>query len=109
MRIVLELGCWGINKDGIILCNGISNEILDITKSSERNGEITEYLDTTFKLFDRPIYNNVHTALFNVQNKFSTKLNSVFTEIQFKRMEEFCIMHAKCGLFLRLKLIENEE
>jgi hypothetical protein len=32
----------------------------------------------------------------------------VFGETVFRWMEEFCLMHAKCGLFLRLELVDGE-
>jgi hypothetical protein len=89
------------------MCNGIKNRILDITKSSKRNKEITEYLDSHFKLFDRPIYNNVHTVIWNIQEKFSIKGDPVIPNNTFKCIEDFCVSHKKCGLFLRLELEEQ--
>jgi hypothetical protein len=110
MKITLILGCWGREKEGFVSCPSISNEILDLTKNSSRNIQIKDYLDSYFKLFDRPLYNNVHTAIWNIQDKFSEKGDPVFPEIKFRYIEEFCINHSKCGLFLRLELkgeVEN--
>ena len=109
MKIKLVLGCWGREKEGFVSCPGVSNDILDLTNNSSRNVDIKNYLDSNFKLFDRPLYNNVHTAMWNVQDKFSEKGNPVIPEIKFKYIEEFCIDHAKCGLFLRLELRRKDE
>lgn len=109
MKIILILGCWGRNENGFVICDGVSNQILDLTDNSGRNEDISNYLDSHFKLFDKPLYSNVHTAIWNIQEKFSIKGKPVFEKRAFSWMEEFCLMHAKCGLFLRLELIEKEE
>lgn len=107
MNIILCVGCWGRTEDGFCSCNGINNRILDLSKNTERNVKIIDHLDTIYKLFDKPLYNNVHTAVWNIQEKYSEKGKPVFRESLFKRIEEFCIMHAKCGLYLRLEIKEN--
>lgn len=104
--IVLVLGCWGREEKGFCLCNSISNEILDLSKSSDRNSQILDILDARYKLFDRPLYKNIHTAIWNIQEKFSQVGDPVFTKEFFKCLEEFCIAHKKCGLYLRLELKE---
>ena len=104
MKVNLILGCWGRNNEGFSICNGVINSILDITLNSERNVAISEYLDSNYHLFDRPLYNNIHSAIFNIQDKFSIKTKPVFSNTVFKWMEEFCLMHSKCGLYLRLNL-----
>jgi len=109
MKVILMLGCWGREDFGLKKCSGVENEILDITKNSERNVEMAQYLDSHYKLFDKPLYSNIHTAIFNLQDKFSIKGKPVFEEKFFKMIEEFCIMHRKCGLYLRLDLIEGVE
>lgn len=106
MNIIVVIGCWGREEDGFVSCNGVSNEILDLSKGSGRNTKISNYLDEIYKLFDKPLYNNVHTAIWNIQEKFSEKGNPVFKEGLFKKIEEFCLSHHKCGLYLRLKLEE---
>jgi len=107
MRVTLVLGCWGRKEYGLKSCNGVENVVLDITKSSERNVAIAQYLDSHYRMFDKPLYTNVHTAIFGVQEKFSIKGKPVFEEKFFKMIEEFCIMHRKCGLYLRLDLVEE--
>lgn len=109
MKVILILGCWGRAEDGITACCGIENEVLDITSDSKMNVAITEYLDTNFNIFDRPIYNNIHTAVWNIQERFSDKKGAVFPKRMFERMEEFCSMHVKCGLFLRLEIQDEKE
>ncbi len=105
-KIILVFGCWGREEEGFYSCSGTKNTILDLSKQSDRNRAILDYLDSNFRMFDKPLYNNVHTAIWNVQDKFSEKGKPVFKDTIFKRMEEFCTIHAKCGLFLRLELIE---
>lgn len=104
MKVNLILGCWGRQELEFKICNGIENLILDITKNNENNIMIVQYLDSHYKLFNKPLYNNVHTVIFNIQDKFSTKDKPIFNSKFFKIMEEFCIMHRKCGLYLRLDL-----
>jgi len=45
MKVILVLGCWGNQNNGLCLCSGIENEILDLTLKTERNKEIVDYLD----------------------------------------------------------------
>ena len=87
----------------------MENSILDITKNNKRNIAIADYLDSHFRLFDKPLYNNVHTVVWNIQEKFSEKGKAVFKKDFFSRLEEFCILHTKCGTFLRLELIEEDK
>ena len=107
MNITLCIGCWGHTEDGFCSCRGVENEILDLTSSSKRNNEIKNYLDTVYRMYDKPLYNNVHTCVWNVQEKFSDVGKSVFDKMLFKRIEGFCILHRQCGLFLKLKLMEE--
>lgn len=106
MKIILVLGCWGREKYNFVSCPGVKNDILDLTKNTNRNIKVKDYLDTNFKLFDRPLYNNIHTAVYNIQDKFSEVCNPLINNDKFKYIEEFCIDHRKCGLFLRLELRE---
>lgn len=108
MNVVLICGCWGREEEGFVSCSGASNIILDLGKNTERNKQIIDFLDNVYKIFDRPLYNNVHTAIFNIQEKFSDKGKPVFKEALFKRIEGFCIQHIKCGLYLRLEMKEEE-
>lgn len=107
MRVCLVFGCWGRKHDNFQMCPGIENEILDITGHTERNIAIAKHLDDVYHLFDRPLYNNVHTAIFSLQENFSQECKPVFSKEYFRHLEGFCIMHAKCGLFLRLRLKED--
>lgn len=107
MRVVLVLGCWGRKHGEFQMCRGVENEILDITAGSERNAAIAKRLDEVYHLFDRPLHNNVHTALFGLQDTFSEEGRPLFPRDFFAGLETFCTMHAKCGLFLRLRLMED--
>jgi hypothetical protein len=106
MKTMLILGCWGRTEEGFCTCNGVSNQILEVSIQSEQMRKVSNYLDTVLNLYDRPLYNNIHTALFNIQDKFSEKTRPIFRESVFRRMEDFCLMHAKCGAYLRLELVE---
>lgn len=108
MKIVLVLGCWGRKDNGFVSCKGVTNNILDLTKSSERNRSIKDYLDRCYQLFDKPLYNNVHTAIYNINEKFSTVVDKVFPDTLYQHMEAFCLDHKRCGTFLRLEIIEKE-
>lgn len=108
MRLCLVLGCWGRKHGDFQMCRGAENEILDIGAGTDRNTAIADHLDSVYRLFDKPLYNNVHTALYSIQEKFSQMGNPVFPEDQYRRLEEFCVIHAKCGLFLRLRLKEGK-
>jgi len=107
MRIILVLGCWGRKHGDIQMCCGVENEILDITEGTDLNRAIAKRLDDVYRLFDRPLYNNVHTVLFGLQESFSERGKPLFPHDLFGHFEAFCLMHAKCGLFLRLKLKEE--
>lgn len=109
MRVELILGCWGREQDNFNCCSGTTNVILDITKNTERNVLIAEFLDKVYGLFDKPLYLNVHTALWSLQDKFSDVSNPVFSKKFFKQIEEFCVAHKKCGVYLRLNIKETEE
>ena len=109
MRLCLCLGCWGASPEGFTLCSGCENEILDLSAKSERNLAIADHLDTHYKLFDHPLNNNVHTAVFSIQEKFSKRGSPVFSRDRFALMERFCVMHSRCGLFLRLRMKEEED
>lgn len=109
MKVVLILGCWGREHDGFRMCGGVINEILDITKASERNQAIASFLDERYGLFDKPLYSNIHTALYALQNTFSEVGRPVFPDPLFKHAEQFCVKHSKCGLFLRLEITEESE
>jgi len=105
MRIVLEIGCWGRKHDRFTFCSGTNNELLDLSTPTQRNIDIAEYLDKSSEIFTKPIYNNVHTFVWNIQEKFSTKGKPVFSKNEFDIIEKFCIAHAKCGLYLRIETI----
>ena len=101
------LGCWGQELEGLVFCPSIKNVILDITEKTERNKIISDYLDSNFNLFDKPLYYNVHTAVYGLNGILDNQIEKLFSENLFKCIEGFCIVHAKCGLFLRLELKEN--
>lgn len=108
MRVELILGCWGREKDNFSSCSGTKNVILDITKNTEKNVLIAEFLDKVYGLFDKPLYSNVHTALWSLQDKFSEIGKPIFPVNLFKQIEEFCILHKKCGVYLRLNVQDQD-
>lgn len=106
MRVYLVLGCWGREEKEIVMCTGIENQILDISLKSERNLKIVDHLDNVYGMIDRPLYNNVHTAIFSIENAFGETGNLVFQKEKFEVIEDFCILHKKCGIYLRLDMKE---
>lgn len=108
MKLYLILGCWGRDEEGFKSCSSIQNKILELTNQTERNREIIDFLDDNYKLIDKPLYSNVHTVLFSVQDTFSHKGKPVFDKVLFHKIEDFCQTHRKCGLFLRLSLEEEQ-
>jgi len=108
MKLHLVLGCWGREHEGFTVCHGAQNKVLDLTAQTERNTAIADHLDSHCYLYDRPLYRNVHTALYTLQGKFSENGKPIFNKTLFKLIEHFCLMHAKCGTFLRLEMKETE-
>lgn len=94
----LKLGCWGYEKEGLILCHGVENDILDLTKNTEKNLEITKLLNDNYQLVRKPLLSNVHTALFKIQDRYDA-----FDKKYFRSIEELCILHKKCGLYLKIE------
>ena len=94
----LKLGCWGYEKEGLTLCHGVENDILNLTKSTEKNIEITEFLNNNYQLVEKPLRANIHTCLFKIQDRYGP-----FEERHFKAIEEFCISHKFCGLYLKIE------
>jgi len=109
MKVCLVLGCWGRERNGIVICSGIENEILDVTVRSGRNLAIVDHLDKQYGMLDRPLYENVHTAIFGVKNKFDEVGKPVFSDAVFQAIEDFCVIHRKCGVYLRLDLKEESD
>ena len=107
MNIYLILGCWGHEENQFTLCPSIENKILDLSKKTQINLDILNFLNS-YKLFDQILRSNVHTLIYNLQTKFSTKINKVFDNDYYKLLENFCIQHKRCGVYARL-LIEEEK
>jgi len=108
MRVILVLGCWGRKHGEFQMCRSVENEILDLTDGGEMRVAVVNHLDSVYHLFDKPLYSNVHTALYSLQDKLAKDGRTVFQADQYRLLEAFCIIHAKCGLFLRLKLEEGK-
>jgi hypothetical protein len=95
-KMNLEIGCWGLKKDDFVLCSSVKNIILDFSINNNINLNILNFLNEQYKLINKPLYVNVHSALWNLNNKFE-----VFG-LKFKLIEEFCIKHKHCGVYLRI-------
>lgn len=98
MKRFLKLGCWGYKREGLVVCQGVENTVLDLTKSTENNLDVIKLLDDNYKLVRKPLYSNIHTALFKIQDRYGP-----FNEIYFRVIEEFCILHKKCGQYLKIE------
>ena len=97
MKAFLKLGCFGVEREDFVLCGGVENDILDLTKNTETNLEITQFLNDNYQLVRKPLYANIHTALYKIQDRYGP-----FDEKFFRFLEEFCILHKKCGLYLKI-------
>lgn len=104
MKLYLILGCWGRKENDFISCSSVLNKILDLTAQTETNRKIIDFLDNNYRLCDKPLYSNIHTALFSIQNEFSQLNNPIFDKSKFYKIEEFIQLHKKCGLYLRFSL-----
>ena len=109
MKIYLVLGCWGRKSGDFNLCNGVKNNILDLSEKTKRNIDIVKHLDSIYNIMKKPIYRNVHTAIFSIKNNFDESGKNVFTDNEMKNIESFCTMHAKCGLYLKLDVRKEDE
>ena len=107
MKIYLILGCWGHDEEDFKLCPSVENKILNLSEKTKVNLDILSFLNN-YKLFDQVLRSNVHTLIYNLQTKFSTKTNKIFTDTYYSLLENFCIQHKRCGVYARL-LVEEEE
>jgi len=104
------LGCFGRQDDGFISCSGVENCILVVDASLTNYTEIMDYLDGV-KLFDKTIleYNSVRHIILNLQDKFDQVVKRLWTEKQFILYQKFVVDHKNCGVYLKLKMAEEEE
>ena len=106
----ITLGCFGRTDDGFTSCSGISNIILHLSPSNPNYLEIMDYLDT-MQLFDRVMldYNATRHFVFKMQDKFKTVTNKLWTEKMFLLYQKFVIDHKNCGIFIDLKLSDDQQ
>lgn len=95
-NISLEIGCFGLKKEDFIFCPSAKNIILDLSTNNDVNLKILDFLNEKYKLINKPLYVNVHSAVWNLNNKFE-----IFG-LKFKLIEEFCIKHKHCGVYLKV-------
>jgi hypothetical protein len=104
------LGCFGREDGGFVSCSGVENNILIIEPSLNNYTEIMDYLDGC-QLFDKTLleYNSVRHVILNLQDKYDQVVKKLWTERQFRLYQKFVIDHKDCGVYLKLKIIEEEE
>jgi hypothetical protein len=90
------MGCKGNFQGKYIICNSVENYLFEVS-----NDELSMFLDKTCKMFDRIIddYNEISNILNFINKKFN-----VFSEQDLFFIQNFLIMHKKCGLFIMLKV-----
>ena len=68
------------------------------------------YLDS-MQLFDRVMmdYNSIRHFIFNMQSKFELPTQKLWNEKMFLLYQKFVIDHKSCGLFVDLKLFDDEQ
>lgn len=107
--LYIVLGCFGRTDDGFVSCTGISNVILHLTTENLNYSEIMNYLDN-MQLFDKIMldYNAIRHFIFNMQNKFELPTQKLWSEKMFLLYQKFVIDHKNCGLFVDLKLSDEQ-
>ena len=107
--LYVVLGCFGYRDDDFINCNGIENRILNINDNLMHYNKLMDYLDNC-RLFDKATfdYNAIRHFIFHIRDKFEQPNKLIWSEKRFTTMERFTIDHRKCGLYLKLILINQE-
>nr|BDD46178.1 hypothetical protein 15 [bacterium] len=102
----LILGCGGFETpSGFVVCNSVSNPMLDLSMISEDKYEKTIlFLDKACKLFDNPIYD--YNKLVNSVSMLY-KTYEVIEEERLIEIQRFIRLHKDCGIFLILLLKED--
>lgn len=108
-KLHVVLGCFGWRDDDFVSCAGSENRILNIEDNLTHYNQLMDYMDSC-RLFDKPIfdYNAVRHFLFNVRDRFDQPTKRIWSEKKFGLLEKFTIEHRKCGLYLKLLLINPE-
>ena len=108
-ELYLLLGCFENKVNDFVLCCGVENKILKLDPADEFYEELSKHLDS-LRLFEKPIINinTVRHVLFNIKNKYDYVTRPIWTEQEFKTLEQFTIEHKKCGLYLKLGLISAD-
>ncbi len=109
-QLYLSLGCFGCWDDDFVNCNGIENIILCVEHNLVHYHEIMNYFDAHC-LFDQPIfdYNAIRHFIFKLQNELGEFNHKLWSEKKFVLYEKFTIDHKRCGLYLKLILLEPKE
>lgn len=98
------LGCYGREDDGFVSCSGTKNKILKIYPELENGPELLNYIES-LRLFQKPLsdYNAVRRMMFNIQDKYYQNLKPIWSEKQFRLIENFTLTHKMCGLYVKLE------
>ncbi len=106
----VKLGCWGLQQDNFVLCNGIENVILSIGPATPNYTELMDYFDQ-MRLFDRPMFewNAILHVIHNLQEKFSLITKPTWLPKQHERIQKYLQHHKGCGVYIKLVLADEAE
>jgi hypothetical protein len=105
----ISIGCFGFRSDDFVSCAGVENRILLLNESLYNYEELMNYLDIC-RLFDKPMfdYNSIRHFIFNMQDKFDQPMKRLWSEKKFELLQKFTIDHRRCGLYIKLILIDPQ-
>jgi hypothetical protein len=103
-ELYLILGCHGRIDEGFVSCSGTKNKILKIYPELEKGKELFEYIEC-LQLFTKPLidYNAIRRMLFNIQERYYQNFKPIWSDKQFRLIENFTIIHKMCGLYIKLE------
>ena len=101
MKTTIIFGCDGRQEEGIVFCNGVQNEILDLENIvvNEQRVILTEYLTKTVKLFSSPCFNTnlITNTIYKIYEL------GIFSDKKYKYLVHFFNLHKQCGPYLKVK------
>jgi len=100
MNILLALGCHGLEDDGFVQCNGVCNNVLNISKLDKNTyDKVTNFLDNAADLFNNPCIE--HNKCVNIIT-FLYRDYKVISERDLYKIQLFIKNHKQCGIFIML-------
>ncbi len=99
----LVLNCGGHKHNGLTMCSGTCNVLLDFNRHFEplELSKIMDFLDFACGLFDHPMgdWNKVTNTLKILRDRFS-----LLDDKMWEALHRWLPQHKRCGAFLKLVL-----